>query len=202
MPDPALQTIVLATRNKGKLREFKALLAPLRNRVLNLQDAGIDQDVEESGDTFAENARIKALEYSRLTHYPVLADDSGLEVTALGGRPGVYSARYAGPDASDEARNRKLLKELEHEDKNREARFFCALALARENALLLEADGECHGIITRSPRGTNGFGYDPVFLFLELNKTFGEFSREEKNEYSHRSRAIRNLIGKLTFKNQ
>ncbi len=196
-----LQTIVIATRNAGKLREFQALLEPLGNRVLSLEDAGIDRDVEESGATFSENARIKALEYSRMILFPVLADDSGLEVRALGGKPGIYSARYAGSGASDEDRNRKLLEQLEHEDKNRDARFFCALAMAMQGTLLLETCGECRGVITRTPRGKNGFGYDPVFLFPELDKTFGEFSREEKNEYSHRSRAIRNLISMLKKNN-
>ncbi|MBN2317640.1 MAG: XTP/dITP diphosphatase [Acidobacteria bacterium] len=191
------QTIVIATRNSGKLNEFKTLLAPLKNRVMSLRDAGIDRDIEESGATFAENARIKALAYSRLTRFPVLADDSGLEVKALGGRPGIYSARYADPDASDEDRNRKLLEELESAGGNRNARFFCALALAREGTLLLETDGECRGIIAGAPRGTNGFGYDPVFLFPKLGKTFAELTREEKNEHSHRSRAIRNLVAQL-----
>jgi XTP/dITP diphosphohydrolase len=195
-----LEAIVLATHNRGKLSEFQELLAPLDSQILSLRDVGIDHDVEESGNTFQENARIKALLYSRKTPFPVLADDSGLEVMALGGRPGVYSARYAGPDASDEDRNRKLLKELECAGNNREARFYCALALAREGAMLMETEGECRGIITDAPRGTNGFGYDPVFLFPDLDKTFGEFSREEKNLYSHRSRAIRNLIALLKEK--
>ena len=194
MAENKFQTIVLATRNEGKLREFQTLLAPMKNRVLSLKDIGIDRDIEETGATFAENARIKALEYSRLTPLPVLADDSGLEVMALGGRPGVHSARYAGPDASDEDRNRKLLEELAHEGKNREARFFCALALALEGTLLLEVNGECRGLITLTPRGANGFGYDPVFLLPELDKTFAELNREGKNEYSHRCRAIENLI--------
>ena len=194
MAENKFRTIVLATRNEGKLREFQTLLAPLKNQVLSLMDVGIDRDIEESGATFAENARIKALGYSRLTSLPVLADDSGLEVMALGGRPGVYSARYAGPDASDEDRNRKLIEELAHEDKNREARFFCALALARKWTLLLETDGECRGAIIRTPRGANGFGYDPVFLLPELDKTFAELTRAEKNKYSHRSRAIEKLI--------
>jgi len=190
-------TIVVATRNSGKLREFQALLMPLISRVLNLRDVGIDSDVRESGTTFTQNARIKALAYSRLTRFPVLADDSGLEVSALEGRPGVYSARFAGPDATDEDRNRKLLKELEHEEKNRDARFYCALALAQQGTLRLEVDGDCRGVIADVPRGTNGFGYDPVFLFPELDKTFAELTSEEKNEYSHRARAIRNLISRL-----
>lgn len=197
MVDLNLQTIVLATRNNGKLREFRALLQPLQSNVLSLQDVDINSDIEESGSTFAENACLKALAYSQYTRFPVLADDSGLEVMALGGRPGVYSARYAGPDASDQDRNQKLLKELEREKNNRGARFFCALALAREGSILLESEGECRGIIGFTSRGANGFGYDPVFLLPELERTFAELSPEEKNKYSHRTRAIRSLISQL-----
>jgi len=192
-----LHTIVIATRNIGKLREFQTLLQLLEGRILSLQDVEIDRDIEESGSTFAENARLKALAYSRWTSFPVLADDSGLEVIALGDRPGIYSARYAGSDASDEDRNQKLLKELGSEETNRDARFFCALTLAQDGAILLESEGECRGVITHTPRGSNGFGYDPIFLFPELDKTFAELNREEKNEHSHRTRAVRNLISQL-----
>jgi XTP/dITP diphosphohydrolase len=202
MLDLKLQTIVLATRNIGKLKEFLALLAPLKCRILSLEEASIDRDIEETGRTFAENARLKALEYSRLTHLPVLADDSGLEVPALGNRPGVYSARYAGPGASDSDRNQKLLEELETSGSDRSARFFCALALAEEGRILLEATGECRGIIAFTPRGTNGFGYDPVFFLPERDKTFAELSLKEKNEVSHRTRAIRNLIDQVCKQKQ
>lgn len=191
------KTIVLATRNPGKLKEFRSLLKPLNCRILSLRDVNIEYDVEESGNTFAENARLKAVQYSRTTGFAVLADDSGLEVTALGGRPGVESARYAGTGATDEDRNRKLLGELENTGRNREARFFCALALAEQGEILLEATGECRGIIIHTPRGANGFGYDPVFLVPELKKTFAELSPEEKNERSHRTRAVRNLLSQL-----
>ena len=116
---------------------------------------------------------------------------------ALGGRPGIYSARYAGPDASDEDRNQKLLKELEGEENDRTARFFCALTMAQEGKILLEAEGKCRGVIAYAPRGTNGFGYDPIFLFPELDKTFAELNPEEKNRYSHRCRAVRNLLARI-----
>jgi len=192
-----LRTIVLATRNTGKLMEYQTLLQPLETNVLSLTDVAIDRDVDESGTTFAENARLKALFYSELTSFPVLADDSGLEVMALGGKPGIYSARYAGIDASDEDRNRKLLKELEGEENDRTARFFCALTMAQDGKILLETEGKCRGVITYAPRGTNGFGYDPIFLFPELDKTFAELNPEEKNRYSHRCRAIRSLIAQL-----
>jgi XTP/dITP diphosphohydrolase len=192
-----LRTIVIATRNAGKLREFRSLLASLGSRILSLNDLSLDVELEESGDSFVENARLKAAGYSCLTKYPVLADDSGLEVEALGGRPGIHSARYAGPGASDSDRISKLLGELENRGSNRNARFVCALALAQDGVLLLEAEGECRGIIAKGPSGTNGFGYDPVFLFPELGKTYAELSEPEKNQYSHRSRATASLLDQL-----
>jgi XTP/dITP diphosphohydrolase len=187
-----LKTIVVATRNSGKLREFRDLLAPLGSTILSLGDLFLDAEPEESGTTFAENARLKAVAYSRYTQFHVLADDSGLEVAALGGRPGVLSARYAGPGASDSERVRKLLRELQ--GKGRNARFFCALALAHKGAIVLETEGECPGIIAEEPRGTNGFGYDPIFFFPELRKTLAELSESEKNLVSHRSRAVASFL--------
>lgn len=197
MQEPDLQTIVLASRNRGKTGEFQILLQDLNCRILSLSEAGLGGDIEETGDTFEENARIKAVAFSMRARFPVLADDSGLEVASLGGRPGVYSARYAGPAATDEDRNRKLLHELETGGKNREARFFCALALAYRGEILLEVQGECRGEIAPAPRGKNGFGYDPVFLLPSLGKTFAELSPSEKNLYSHRTRAVQNLISQL-----
>ena len=131
MNNPASPRIVVATRNSGKLREFRTLLAPLKSRIDCLVDLSIDVEIEESGKSFAENARLKAIAYSGMTTIPVLADDSGLEVSALGGRPGIYSARYAGPGASDPDRVRKLLEELEPFRSRRDARFVCDLALAQ-----------------------------------------------------------------------
>jgi XTP/dITP diphosphohydrolase len=189
-----MQSIVVATRNHGKLHEFRNLLLPLKSEILSLRDVSISDEIEESGQTFAENARLKAIGYSRLTQIPVLADDSGLEVEALGGQPGIHSARYAGPDASDADRINKLLDELKKVGGGREARFVCALALAKDGVLLQEARGECRGIIIDDPRGTNGFGYDPVFLFPEIDKTFAELTDSEKNQHSHRARAIFALL--------
>jgi|WetSurMetagenome_2_1015567.scaffolds.fasta_scaffold199146_1 XTP/dITP diphosphohydrolase len=183
-----LKTIVVATRNVGKMREFRNLLAPLGSTILSLGDLSIDAEPEESGATFAENARLKAVAYSQYTQFPVLADDSGLEVAALGGRPGIHSARYAGPGASDSERVHKLLNQLS--GKGREARFVCALALAHGGRLMLETEGGCAGIITEEPRGTNGFGYDPIFFFPSLGKTYAELDEVEKNIISHRSRAV------------
>ncbi|MBN1569305.1 MAG: RdgB/HAM1 family non-canonical purine NTP pyrophosphatase [Acidobacteria bacterium] len=190
-------TIVIATRNSGKLREFQNLLLPVGSEILSLKDVSIEQEFEESGQTFAENARLKAIAYSRLTQFPVLADDSGLEVAALGGRPGIHSARYAGSGASDSDRIRKLLQELSPFPGSRDARFVCALSLAQDGNILLESEGECRGIIIDEPRGANGFGYDPIFLFTELGITFAELSESEKNLYSHRAHAVTSLIQKL-----
>jgi XTP/dITP diphosphohydrolase len=186
--------IVIATRNLGKLQEFQTLLKNLACEVRSLRDLGIDDEFEEIGRTFAENARIKALGYSRLTHFPVLADDSGLEVDALGGRPGIHSARYAGPGASDADRINKLLGELEFSSGGFGAHFVCALALAQNGSLLHESKGICSGIITREPRGEHGFGYDPIFLFTKLGKTFAELNESEKNQYSHRARAVAAML--------
>ena len=192
-----MDTMVIATRNRGKLLEFRELLLPLKSEILSLADLEVDTEFEESGNTFAENARLKAIGYSRLVQFPVLADDSGLEVEALGGRPGIFSARYGGPGASDEDRVHKLLKELESSGGERDARFVCSLALAQGGRLLLESEGECRGTIAKKPRGTNGFGYDPIFLFPALGRTYAELSQAEKNVHSHRSRAVASLLRQI-----
>ncbi len=196
MINSAVSALIIATRNQGKLREFRTLLQSLHCELLSLKDAGIEKDIEESGNSFAENARIKAIAYSRLTSLPVLADDSGLEVLALGGRPGIHSARYAGANASDSDRIRKLLAELDQAEtgSGREARFVCSLAVAHAGTLQMESEGECRGLIITEPRGSDGFGYDPIFLFPSLNKTFAELNESEKNQYSHRARAVAALL--------
>lgn len=194
---PVIPALLVATKNTGKLREFRQLLEPLQSEILSLADASVDADIEETGSSFAENARLKAIAYSRLTALPVLADDSGLEVAALDGRPGINSARYAGVGASDDDRIAKLLDELHKKKAGRDARFVCAVAVARQGILVQEAEGECPGIITEKPRGDAGFGYDPVFLLPGLNKTYAELSEAEKNLYSHRSRAVEALMRKL-----
>ncbi len=191
------KSVVIATRNSGKLREFAGLLSPHGFEVLGIALVSSDRDPEESGASFAENARLKALAYSGETPLPVLADDSGLEVDALGGRPGIYSARYAGEVATDEERIGKLLSELAAAGGARTARFVCALALAQQGKLVAEAEGECRGIIALAPRGSHGFGYDPVFYFPELGKTYAELSEIEKNRVSHRAKAVQSLLAKL-----
>jgi non-canonical purine NTP pyrophosphatase (RdgB/HAM1 family) len=195
--DSDSRTWVVATRNAGKLREFRSLLIPLKCTVLGLADLYLDAEIEESGSSFAENARLKAIGFSRLTRFPVLADDSGLEVTALSGAPGIRSARYAGEGASDTDRIRKLLREIKEAPGGREARFVCALALAQDDRLLREAEGTCGGTIIDEPRGANGFGYDPIFLFPELGKTLAELDEEEKNRHSHRAKAVASLLLQL-----
>ncbi|NWG13093.1 MAG: XTP/dITP diphosphatase [Acidobacteria bacterium] len=189
--------IVLATRNAGKLRELRSLLSETGWRVHGLQEIAMPAEVEETGATFSENARRKAVAYSGRTDYPVLADDSGLEVFALGGRPGVVSARYAGEGAGDAERIANLLAELDQTHGGRDARFVCALALALRGHLLLEVEGECRGVIAPEPRGRRGFGYDPVFFFPQLGKTFAELSEEEKNAHSHRGHAVKLLLTRL-----
>ena len=191
-----LPILVVATRNAGKLREFQTLLDPLDYDIRSLDDFSAETEgvkIEESGSTFTENARLKAEGYSRLIPFPVLADDSGLEVDALCGRPGIHSARYAGTDASDADRIFKLLGELESRGSERSARFVCALALARNGEVFAQAEGSCSGVVINEARGTNGFGYDPVFLFPDLGKTFAELDEVEKNQYSHRACAVRQL---------
>ncbi|MBP1594650.1 MAG: hypothetical protein H6Q05_27 [Acidobacteria bacterium] len=195
-----MPTMLLATHNAGKLREFRALLGPSGWEVVGLGDLAISEHVDETAGSFAGNARLKAIGYSLETDLPVLADDSGLEVIALDGRPGVESARYAGKEASDADRIRKLLSELEHAGRPRSARFFCALALAQWGSLILEATGECIGEIAAAPRGNHGFGYDPVFYVPELGKTFAELDEAEKNRLSHRSRAVESLLGKMQIR--
>jgi XTP/dITP diphosphohydrolase len=190
-------TLVVATHNRGKLQEFRTLLSPAQLRILSLDDLLIRNDHAETGASFAENARTKAVEYSRQTEHPVLADDSGLEVAALGGRPGIRSARYGRPGANDRDRIGQLLLELERTSGERQARFVCALALAHKGALIIETEGECRGEIALEPRGANGFGYDPIFLFPELGRTYAELKPAEKNRVSHRARAVASLLKRL-----
>lgn len=186
-----MRTLVVATRNKKKLRELAALLADLPVQVVDLGAFPGAPEVEETGATFAENARLKAVAAARYTGHWAVADDSGLEVDALDGRPGVWSARFAGPGATDDDNNKLLLKLLEGvPPRRRRARFRCAIAIASPEGETWVDEGVCEGVITDGPRGEGGFGYDPLFLVPELDRTFAELPPEEKNRISHRARAL------------
>lgn len=184
--------VVLATRNAGKTEELRRLLADFPVVIKNLDDFGPIPPVEENGMTFEENAVKKARSTAKLLGLPALADDSGLTVEALGGAPGVRSARYAGEHASDADNNAKLIGELEHTE-NRAAAFLCVIAIAVPGGPTLVYEGRCDGLITRESVGTQGFGYDPVFFYPPLQKTFAQLTTEAKNQVSHRGRALREL---------
>ena len=198
-----MQKLLIATHNSGKLEEYRSLLADLALDVVSLEAAGIDFDVEETGSTFAENAILKARTYAQASGLWTWADDSGLEVDALNGRPGIYSARYAGPDASDEDRYRKLIAELEQlAADNWHARFRCVVALATPDGRVETIGDTVEGIIIDAPRGDHGFGYDPVFFMPERDATMAELPAEIKNQISHRGKAalaakemLRRMIG-------
>lgn len=190
-----MNRLLVATSNPGKVREFAAALREAGIEVCGLESLPERIEVEETGETFEENARIKAEAYSRLTDLPVIADDSGLEVDALGGDPGVRSARYGGPGLDDPGRCRKVLEAMAGTpEAERTARFRCVLALARSGATVAVFDGTAEGRILTAPRGENGFGYDPVFFHVEAGKTFAEISREHKQRLSHRGAAIRAFL--------
>jgi XTP/dITP diphosphohydrolase len=191
--------LVIGTRNRKKGAELAELLAPFGFAVATLADVADVADVEETGDSFAANAVLKATGYAKQLGQWVLADDSGLEVVALGGAPGVYSARYAGPNATDAENNRRLLEELgETPLDERSARYVCHVAIADPSgAIRAESRDVCHGRIRFEPAGTNGFGYDPLFEVVEYHRTFGELGPHVKRALSHRSRAMRAILPKL-----
>lgn len=196
------RVLLFATRNRGKVAELIELLADVEGLEVRSLDGYDVPEVEEDGDTFAQNACKKALAVSRATGLPALADDSGLEVDALGGAPGVYSARYAGLPSDDQRNNAKLLAALARvDDGERRARFRSALALADVAGALGEecllAEGHCEGVILRAPRGAGGFGYDPLFYCPELGATFAELGVGTKNESSHRAHAMRLMKPRL-----
>jgi XTP/dITP diphosphohydrolase len=193
-----MQEIIIATKNKGKAKEFEQMFAKRGFKVLTLLDFPGLADVEETGSTFEENAILKAEAISKELGKMVIADDSGLVVDALDGRPGVYSARYAGGEKNDEANIDKVLSELEGvPDDKRTARFYCALAIAAPGKETVTVSGKCEGKILRARRGTNGFGYDPIFFSLEAGRSMAELSAEEKNQISHRAKALKKLDEEL-----
>ncbi len=182
--------LLVATNNPGKVREYEALLKGLPMTLTYPAQEGIDIEVEETGSTFAENARLKATAYARASDLLTLADDSGLEVDALGGEPGTRSARYAGQGASDEDRYRLLLSKLEGVPwERRTARFRCVIAVVRARGEVRIVEGTCEGVIAFEPKGEHGFGYDPVFYMAEHGQTMAELEPKVKNRISHRARA-------------
>jgi XTP/dITP diphosphohydrolase len=182
----------LATRNKGKKREFELLFKDLPVEIKGVSNFQKIPEFEEEGNTFEEIAINKAKFVSKALDLPAIADDSGLTVEALNGAPGIFSARYAGESATNDQNNRKLLEEME-EKENRNAIFVCSIAISKPTGQVLTYTGRCSGIILHKPVGTNGFGYDPFFYYSPLGKTFAQLSVKEKNKISHRGQAMRKL---------
>lgn len=182
--------LLLATNNKAKLKEYTRLLQGIPYRIISLKDANINEYVEETGTSFKDNAVLKAKRYAELSGLITMADDSGLEVDALGGEPGVRSARYAGEGASDKERIDFLLNKLVNVPwEKRQAKFRCVIAIAYPNGKMQICQGQCRGVLTFKPLGHNGFGYDPIFYLPNLHRTMAELSFEEKNAISHRGKA-------------
>ncbi len=192
-----INELIIASNNKHKIIEIKAILGEFFQNIYSLQDKNINVEIEETGTTFEENAIIKAQYIANLTGVPALSDDSGLEVKALGGAPGVYSARYAGEPSDSNKNNEKLLKELKNVS-DRTANFTSVIAICFPNGETITAKGQTFGSILTAPQGNNGFGYDPLFFSNDLNKCFGIATSEEKNAVSHRGRALQNLKNILT----
>ncbi|HEV8002568.1 MAG TPA: RdgB/HAM1 family non-canonical purine NTP pyrophosphatase [Planctomycetaceae bacterium] len=196
---PTAARLIVASRNRKKSGEISDLLAPYGIEVISVSEIAGVPDVVESGSTFAENAAKKASETASTLSLWTLGEDSGLEVAALAGAPGIYSARFSGPNATDESNNAKLMSELSAvpEDR-RDARYVCNVALADPSgAIRLQVEAYCRGRMIREPRGTNGFGYDPYFMIREYHRTFGELSPAVKRRLSHRARAFERLIPPL-----
>ncbi|UUE56930.1 XTP/dITP diphosphatase [Pectobacterium aroidearum] len=194
-----MQKVVLATGNPGKVRELASLLADFGLDIVAQTELGVDS-AEETGLTFIENAILKARHAAQITGLPAIADDSGLAVDALGGAPGIYSARYAGADASDQQNLDKLLLTLKDvQDEQRRASFHCVLVYLRhaEDPTPIVCHGSWQGVLTHEAAGSGGFGYDPIFFVPELGKTAAELTREEKNAQSHRGQALRLLLDAL-----
>ncbi len=190
--------VIAATHNKNKLREFREILSPFGFEIIGAEEAGFFEEPEENADSFMGNSLIKARAIHKFSSKAAIADDSGLVVEALGGEPGVYSARYGGEGLDDKGRTALVLERMKNvSDEKRTARFVCAIAFIGADGKELTAEGSVEGFMTRSPQGDNGFGYDPVFYVPELKKTFAEASSGEKNGLSHRGRALLELKKKL-----
>ena len=190
-----MEKLIVASNNKNKLKEFAAILGA-RYEIVSMREAGIDADIEENGTTFEANALIKAEYVAKVTGCAAIADDSGLEVDALGGAPGVYSARYCGRHGDDEANNDLLLENLKNVPAPRTGRYVAAIALVRPGKAAIVRRGTCDGEILFERRGTGGFGYDPLFV-CETGETFAEVSAETKNAISHRKRGIEAVVRAL-----
>lgn len=190
--------IIFATGNEGKMREIREILKELQVPVLSMKEAGVSLNIEENGSTFAENAEIKARAVWNCTGGIVLADDSGLVVGALGGEPGVYSARYMGEDTSYEIKNREIIRRLEAvSGQDRSARFVCIIAAVLPDGTVRKTEGTMDGVIAMEPAGEEGFGYDPILYIPEYGKTGAQLTMEEKNAISHRGKALRAMKGEL-----
>lgn len=182
--------LLVSTKNRHKLREIAEILGDIGYEIKSVYDYVNDLDIEETGKSFEENAILKAVVLSKFTDFPVIADDSGISVDFLNGAPGIYSARYAGLNATDEENNELLLKQLKDLPlEKRKARYVCVIALAKKGTLLGTFDGECHGYIATEYKGENGFGYDPIFM-LPDGRHMAELAPEEKNKISHRYNAL------------
>lgn len=199
-----MKKFILASNNNHKIKEIKEILKDFDFEILSLKEARIDIDIEEDGKTFEENSFKKANEIKEYLknkgekNFIVMADDSGLEVDYLNGNPGIYSARFAGEHGNDSKNNEKLLKELKNvEGENRKANFICLIVAIDDNDKKIIAEGKSYGIILKELRGSDGFGYDPLFYVPEFDKTFAEMTSEEKNLVSHRGRALEKLKEQL-----
>lgn len=188
--------LIIASGNPGKVREIRAILKGKFEEILSVKEAGIDHETVEDGRTFLENARKKAREIMEISGCAALADDSGICVDALGGEPGVYSARFCGRHGDDEANNKLLIQKLQGKD-DRGAHYTCAVSLVFPDGRELHAEGHLYGKIVDEPRGEGGFGYDPYFFLEEYGCTVAEISEEEKNRISHRANALAALLEKL-----
>jgi XTP/dITP diphosphohydrolase len=190
-----LPKLLLATNNAGKVKEFRSLLEGIPFKMVTPKELGIKMDVAETGDTYQENAGLKACALAKATGLLTLADDSGIEVDALGGAPGVISARYAGENATDKERVNYLLAKIKDvPQEKRTARFVCVIAIAQPDGQVTFVNGKCEGLITFAPSGDQGFGYDPIFFFPEQGKTMAELQAETKNKISHRGRAAQKAV--------
>jgi XTP/dITP diphosphohydrolase len=191
-----VKEIIIATKNPGKAKEFEALLTPMGFRVQSLLDYPDSIDVEETGTSFKENAILKAEAISKHYQRMTIADDSGLAIDYLGGKPGIFSARYGGPAKDDQANIKKVLEDLSEVNalEDRSARFICALALSIPDQKTKTVEGTCEGYIAKEPQGENGFGYDPIFIVKDRDETMANLPKEEKNRISHRADALKKIM--------